>query len=105
MPPHIIEERARAPVRSFSAREFASLGRMIETRQVVHVPDLSADQSYIERIPESVAAVELGGIRTVLWVPMLKKSKLIGFLSIYRQVVRPFTDKQIELIKNFATKQ
>jgi GAF domain-containing protein len=78
---------------------------MIETRQVVHVPDLSADQSYIERIPESVAAVELGGIRTVLWVPMLKKSKLIGFLSIYRQVVRPFTDKQIELIKNFATKQ
>src|SRR5262245_38301259 len=76
---------------------------MFETRQVVHVADLSVEQVYLERIPEAVAAVELGGQRTVLWVPMLKEDEMIGFLSIYRQIVRPFTDKQIELIKSFAS--
>src|SRR5262249_16031396 len=76
---------------------------MVETRQVVHVADLSVEQAYLERIPEAVAAVELGGQRTVLWVPMLKEDEMIGFLSIYRQIVRPFTDKQIELVKNFAS--
>src|SRR4029077_6550789 len=59
-------------------------------------------QAYLKRDPETVAAVELGGIRTVLFVPMLKEDEMIGFLSIYRQMVRPFNDKHIELIKNFA---
>jgi adenylate cyclase len=53
-------------------------------------------------LPETVAAVELGHVRTVIYVPMLKDSALIGFLSIFRQVVRPFSDKQIELIRSFA---
>ena len=55
-----------------------------------------------QRIPETVLAVELGGLRTALAVPMLKENELIGALSLCRQEVRPFTDKQIELVQNFA---
>ena len=77
-------------------------GRMVVTKTVVHVADLAADESYIERIPTSVAAVELGGIRTLLVVPMVKENELVGCVTVYRQEVRPFTDKQIELVTNFA---
>jgi GAF domain-containing protein len=97
----LVEERRRAPFQERRLRT-ALLPRMFETRQVVQVADLSLEQAYAERHPETVAAVDLGGIRTVLWVPMLKENEMIGFLSIYRQIVRPFTDKQIELIKSFA---
>ena len=78
-------------------------GRMLSTKAAIHVVDLAADQSYIEqRIPEVIAAVELGGVRTFLAVPMLKDNELIGALSLSRQEVHPFIDKQIELVKNFA---
>jgi GAF domain-containing protein len=69
---------------------------------VVHVTDLAADRNYLERTPETVAAVELGGIRTFLAVPMLKDNEWIGAFTLSRQEVRPFSDKQIELVENFA---
>jgi two-component system, NtrC family, sensor kinase len=66
------------------------------------VADLGADPSYLERDPGVVAFVELASTRTVLLVPMAKKGEIIGYLSIYRQEVRPFAEKQVELVKNFA---
>src|SRR5271169_2666158 len=81
-----------------------AVGRTIATKTVVQVADLAAEQAYIEqRDPSYVAAVELGGVRTLLAVPMLKENELIGVFTVYRQEVSPFTDKQIALVTNFAT--
>ena len=76
--------------------------RVARTKQPVHVVDFATERAYIERNPLAIAAVELGGVRTLLVVPMLKDNELIGAVVIYRQEVRPFTDKQIELVGNFA---
>src|SRR5262249_18281143 len=79
------------------------VGRMLATKTTVHIADLAAEPIYIEeRHPTVVAGVELGGIRTVLAVPMRKENELVGVFIIYRQEVRPFTDKQIALVSNFA---
>jgi class 3 adenylate cyclase/putative methionine-R-sulfoxide reductase with GAF domain len=78
-------------------------GRMLETKAVVHVADLAAESAYSEeRHPAFVAGVELGGVRTILKVPMLNEDTLIGSFTVYRQEVRPFTGKQIALVTNFA---
>ena len=75
---------------------------VIKTGTTVHLPDMAATKPYAERHPRVVEAVELGGIRTVVAVPMLKENKLVGIVSIHRREVRPFTDKQIALVTNFA---
>ncbi len=77
-------------------------GRMIANKTAVHTADLRAEKAYADRDPWIVAGVELGGVRTVLMVPMLKDNELIGAFSVYRQEVRPFAEKQIALVQNFA---
>jgi signal transduction histidine kinase len=79
-----------------------TLSRVVETKQVVHVADITAEEAYVNRDPMRVAAAELGGVRTLLSVPMLKENELIGVISVYRNEVRLFTDKQVELVTSFA---
>jgi two-component system NtrC family sensor kinase len=94
------EARRHTPVR-ISASD--PLGRMVASKAVIHVTDLAAEQDYIERrIPGLVVAVEVGGVRTGLYVPMLKENELVGAFTLSRREVRPFTDKQIALVTNFA---
>src|ERR1700726_2490671 len=99
-PPGFIEHRRRVP---FRPNQASPIGEMLKANAAIHVAYLARDERYIQkRDPEVVAAVELGGIRTFVAVPMLKDEKLIGAVILYRQEVRPFSDKQIELVKNFA---
>ena len=100
VPPAFAEHRRRSPYRPSEDNAF---GRMIATKTLVNAIDAAAERAYTERRePGVVAAVELGGVRTYVAVPLLKDGGLIGVLTVYRKEVRPFTDKQIELLSNFA---
>jgi signal transduction histidine kinase len=79
-----------------------TLARAAKARQPVQTADLRTSRAYLDGDPLPVAAADLAGIRTVLAVPMLKENDLVGLIAIYRKEVRPFTDKQIHLVTNFA---
>jgi GAF domain-containing protein len=76
------------------------LARVVQTKQTAHIRDIRELEAYANRDPFVVAGVE-AGIRALLVVPMLKDA-LVGVIGIYRLEVRPFSDKQIELVTNFA---
>jgi GAF domain-containing protein len=80
----------------------SALGRVARTRQVVRIADLKAEPGYANRDSMVVTGVELAGIRSFVVVPMLKDDDLIGAIGIYQQEVKPFTDKQVALVTNFA---
>jgi len=92
-PPELVEfQRLREP---FQPIPGSMLERAVQTKQVSHSADRAAD-------PAPGASANLGGARSMIAVPMLKDDELIGVIIIYRQEVRPFTNKQIELVRNFA---
>jgi signal transduction histidine kinase len=95
------ELRRRDPVIRFGPK--SPLARFAATRQLQHIADVRIEDAYLERDHSVVTFVEMTGARTVLAVPMLKENEFIGGIAIYRQEVRPFTEKQIELVSNFAS--
>jgi two-component system, NtrC family, sensor kinase len=100
VPPAFADFWLRGPQRP-SAR--TALGRIAQTRRTVHIADVTKEAAYIEGEPIFVAAVNLGQFRTILNVPMLKDNELVGAIAIYRKEVAPFTEKQIDLLTNFAS--
>ena len=99
VPPVFTEVRGEG---AFQPAPGGILDTAMKTRRTVHIHDLATTDAYAQRHPRMVDAVEVAGIRTAVGVPMLKDEKLVGIIAIFRQEVRPFTEKQIELFTNFA---
>src|SRR5262245_59075968 len=80
----------------------SGLAYVAKTKKVAHIDDIRTRPHYLEGDKAVVGLADLAGARTLLIVPLLKQKELIGTIAIYRQEVRPFTDRQIELVENFA---
>ena len=92
----------REPVIELRDHPHIPLARMARMKEALHISDLRADRAYIERDPRVVALVEGARARSLVVVPMLKDQEVVGAFAIFRQEVRPFSHKQIELVQNFA---
>jgi two-component system, NtrC family, sensor kinase len=99
-PPEYVEARSRFG--PFRPHPESALGHVERTRQIAQIDDIRARRPYHERDPAVLALADLPGARTLLIVPMVKENELIGTVGIYRQEVRPFADKQIDLVRQFA---
>src|SRR6516162_8383885 len=93
------EARTRIPP---SARPGSGSARILETKRPVQVLDLMAEEAYRTGDDSRRTLVDLGGARTALAAPLVKDEAVLGIVMIYRQEVRPFTDKQVALLQNFA---
>jgi len=76
--------------------------RLLAGERIIHIADMKAEEVYAKGEPNRQALVDLGGVRTSLMVPLLRDDAVLGFINFYRQEVRPFSDKQIALLQNFA---
>src|SRR6516225_4877966 len=101
-PPAYVEERQRNPI--IRPTPETALGRTVATKRAVQIADALEEPNYFDAPSGYTGAqlAKLAGARTILAVPMIKEKELVGVISIYRQEVRPFTDKQIALLTNFA---
>ncbi len=77
-----------------------AIGRIVDSKEVVQIDDISSAPTYGQRL--RIATIQIAKARTLVGVPMLKDDQVVGIIVIYRQEVRPFSDKQIELLQNFA---
>ena len=80
----------------------SGLAYVARTKQIAHIGDIRTQPPYLEGDPAVVGLADVAGARTLLIVPMIKEDTLVGTIAIYRQEIRLFTDKQIELVQNFA---
>jgi signal transduction histidine kinase len=101
LPPAYVEQRRSGTL--VHPHPDAPMMRVAQTRAPVQVPDMRESRAYLDGDPLPVSAVEVAGIRTMLSVPMFKDDDLVGAITIYRREVRPFSDRQIEMVQNFAT--